>query len=421
VIPLFRRQLERGGPITVTHPDARRYFMTIPEAARLVLQASAMGRSGDVMLLEMGEQVRIYDLARQLVRLAGMREGEDIEIVFTGLRPGEKIYEELHSDSERTRITRHERILVWDLDARDPIELLREVQHLEEVARTAAPDEIREALHGLVPEYVEPRVAPYEPVPATPVVELPAAVEAAAPPPMVADGSEVARRAVDTVAACVGLALSLPLWIALWVEGRRRGERDVLAREIRVGRTRRRHQRRNAVSPPRIDRRANERRLQDLLGQPFECLRFRSDLGPLSRWLARRRLDKVPFLLNVLRREMTLVGPKPEKEPLVLRWQALVPDYARRFTVLPGVTGLAQVSECPDSDADGVVRRVHYDLYYVDNRSLLLDVRTLGRTFGVVLRRPRGGRPAPPESGNGTRHSRGAAPEAAETVKGVTP
>src|SRR5437867_1772231 len=82
VIPLFQRQLERGGPLTVTHPDARRYFMTIHEAARLVLQAGAMGKGGEVFLLEMGEQVRIIDLARQMIRLAGMREGEDVEIVF---------------------------------------------------------------------------------------------------------------------------------------------------------------------------------------------------------------------------------------------------------------------------------------------------------------------------------------------------
>src|SRR5207249_11640170 len=175
VVPLFQRQIERGGPLTVTDPEARRYFMTVTEAAHLVLQAGAMGEGGEVFLLDMGEQVRILDLARQLVRMAGLREGEDIEIVFTGLRPGEKLYEELHSDAERTRITRHERILVWDLDARDEESLLNEVAELEALAHEGNPGAIKRQLRRLVPEYAEPSHEVLEAAPKTPVVELPAA------------------------------------------------------------------------------------------------------------------------------------------------------------------------------------------------------------------------------------------------------
>ena len=131
------------------------------------------------------------------------------------------------------------------------------------------------------------------------------------------------------------------------------------------------------------------------MGTPIRCSRFRTDLGPVGRFVAARRLDKLPFLLNVIRGEMAMVGPKPEKEELVLRWSGLIPGYARRFTVHPGVTGLAQVSGCSDSDAEGVVRRVQYDLYYIDHRSLLLDLRTLLRTFRVVLQRPRRFGPSP--------------------------
>jgi FlaA1/EpsC-like NDP-sugar epimerase/lipopolysaccharide/colanic/teichoic acid biosynthesis glycosyltransferase len=411
VIPLFRRQLERGGPITVTHPDARRYFMTIPEAVRLVLQAGAMGRGGEVYLLDMGEPVRILDLARQLIRLAGMREGEDVEIVFTGLRPGEKLYEELHSASEMTRITRHQRILVWDLDALREEELATEIAGLERVARKGNPEEIKRALRRLVPEYSEPQLVPYEPEPARPPVELPAVQEALVEPKT--DWQEIVRRGADTVVAAVLLVASTPFWLAVWAEARLSREKEMLAKETRVGRTRREGQRRRARTDAKIDRRVSERRTLDLLGQPFECARFRSDLGPISRQLARHRLDTIPFLLNVIRHEMTLVGPGPERAELILRWKGIVPDYARRFSVLPGVTGLAQVSECRDGDADGVVRRVHYDLYYVDNRSWLLDVRTMGRSFGVVLRRSR--------VGNGVAVDRnmeaGGAPS---TVKGVT-
>src|SRR5437867_7268722 len=203
VIPLFQRQLERGGPLTVTHPDARRYFMTIHEAARLVLQAGAMGKGGEVFLLEMGEQVRIIDLARQMIRLAGMREGEDVEIVFTGLRPGEKLFEELHSASERTRITRHQRILVWDLDARREEELLAEIRELERVARTGDPESIKRVLQRLVPEYAEPLLVPYEAEPQRPPIELPAVQELRVEPKT--DWREIVRRGADTAVAAVRL------------------------------------------------------------------------------------------------------------------------------------------------------------------------------------------------------------------------
>ncbi|WP_416224592.1 polysaccharide biosynthesis protein [Acinetobacter sp. ANC 4779] len=117
VVPLFKQQIAKGGPITVTHPDVTRYFMTIPEASQLVIQAGALGQGGDVFLLDMGEPVRIQDLARQMIALSGLKVREtgaqngDIEIQYSGLRPGEKLYEELLIDHEDTEITQHTRIL----------------------------------------------------------------------------------------------------------------------------------------------------------------------------------------------------------------------------------------------------------------------------------------------------------------------
>ncbi|HTR97117.1 MAG TPA: polysaccharide biosynthesis protein [Candidatus Acidoferrales bacterium] len=390
VVPLFQRQLQRGGPITVTHPEARRYFMTIPEAVRLVLQAGAMGRGGEVFLLDMGEQVRIQDLARQLVRLAGLREGEDIDIVFTGLRPGEKLHEELHSHSEKTRITRHERILTWELESRPEAALRAEVGVLVSVSEIGDPEDVKRHLHGLVPEYREPTAEDLKFQPSSPLpdVQLPAAVTEP-PASRALDVVDSARQWLDVVAAAGLLAVSSPLWLALALEARAHGQREFLTTEVRIGRTRRHRQRRARGGDVEIDRRNIERRTQDLSGSPITCARFRSDLGAFGRWVACRRLDKLPWLLNVLRGDMALVGPKPEKEELVLRWQNLVPDYARRFTVRPGLTGLAQVSGIGDGDADGVVRRVHYDLFYVDHRSIVLDARTLLRTLAVVARRPR--------------------------------
>ena len=117
VVPLFRQQIAKGGPITVTHPDVTRYFMTIPEASQLVIQAGALGSGGDVFLLDMGEPVRIQDLARQMIALSGLKVREanttdgDIEIAYSGLRPGEKLYEELLIDQDNTDYTEHTRIL----------------------------------------------------------------------------------------------------------------------------------------------------------------------------------------------------------------------------------------------------------------------------------------------------------------------
>ena len=162
VVPLFQRQLERGGPVTVTHPDATRYFMTIPEAVRLVLQAAAMGRGGEVFLLDMGEPVKVVDVARQMIRLAGLREGEDVEISYIGLRPGEKLHEELHTRDEQVRITRRERIMTWDLPAEDEAALRAEVAELERAAVNGDPAAIRQALAVVVPEY---RAAGYAPAP----------------------------------------------------------------------------------------------------------------------------------------------------------------------------------------------------------------------------------------------------------------
>jgi FlaA1/EpsC-like NDP-sugar epimerase len=111
VIPTFKKQIENGGPVTVTHPEITRFFMTIPEACRLVLEAGIMGQGGEIFLFDMGKPVRIYDLAKRMIQLSGFEPGKDIDIVFTGLREGEKLFEELLNDKENTIPTHHEKIL----------------------------------------------------------------------------------------------------------------------------------------------------------------------------------------------------------------------------------------------------------------------------------------------------------------------
>ena len=152
VIPKFRWQIARGGPITVTHPDMQRYFMSIPEAAQLVLQAGLMGEGGEVFVLDMGEPVRIVDLARDMIRLSGLTEDE-VKIVFTGLRPGEKLFEELLADDETTLATPHPKLRVqrsvappgpgWERSARDWLERAADLDD----------EAVREGLGRLVPDY----------------------------------------------------------------------------------------------------------------------------------------------------------------------------------------------------------------------------------------------------------------------------
>jgi FlaA1/EpsC-like NDP-sugar epimerase len=153
-IPIFQQQIAAGGPVTVTHPEVRRYFMTIPEASQLVLQAGAMGRGGEIFVLDMGQPVLIRDLAEQLIRLSGLEPGEDIEIVYTGLRPGEKLHEELRLDEECVVPTPHPKITVLRGTGDDP-RARRAVEAFAELSRVAddlSPAELRERILGLVPE-----------------------------------------------------------------------------------------------------------------------------------------------------------------------------------------------------------------------------------------------------------------------------
>jgi FlaA1/EpsC-like NDP-sugar epimerase len=151
VIPKFKEQIAKGGPVTVTHPDIIRYFMTIPEAARLVLQAAAIGQSGQVLVLDMGEPVRIVDLARDLIRLAGHTVAE-IPIEFTGLRPGEKLYEELLADADATQPTSVPGLRVASLAQRPGP--LHELLALARSRNVPDSREVRQSLCVAVPEYV---------------------------------------------------------------------------------------------------------------------------------------------------------------------------------------------------------------------------------------------------------------------------
>jgi len=156
VVPTFMRQIRNGGPITLTHPEMRRYFMTIPEATRLVLQAGAIGSGGEVFCLDMGEPVRIYDLALDLIRLSGLTEGEDIEIVFNGVRPGEKLYEELFFSGDEVLGTSHPKIMKARYEPPDLRVYMQIVQLIESAMRNASDSFLRHSLEEIVPDFESP-------------------------------------------------------------------------------------------------------------------------------------------------------------------------------------------------------------------------------------------------------------------------
>lgn len=153
VIPLFKHQIAKGGPVTVTHPEMVRYFMTIPEAVSLVIQAGAMGEKGELFILDMGEPVKIVDLARDLIRLSGLVPGKDIQIEFTGIRPGEKLYEEILTAEEGANTTRHERIYVGKPDEFDPEHLRKDLTYLERWVSVADRVKVVEKLYEMIPQY----------------------------------------------------------------------------------------------------------------------------------------------------------------------------------------------------------------------------------------------------------------------------
>jgi FlaA1/EpsC-like NDP-sugar epimerase len=165
VVPLFRKQIAEGGPVTVTHPEITRFFMTIPEAAQLILQATVLGQGGEIFVLDMGEPIKITYLAEQMIQLAGLKVGEDIEIQFVGLRPGEKLYEELFHENEQLVGTTHDKILQAHYRALDWENLKQTIKEVARACEVYDERALRQCLHVLVPEYAGAPIEPLSPQP----------------------------------------------------------------------------------------------------------------------------------------------------------------------------------------------------------------------------------------------------------------
>ena len=154
VIPHFRKQISQGGPVTVTHKEIIRYFMTIPEACQLVLQAGTMGNGGEIYVFDMGKPVKILDLAEKMIRLSGLEPYEDIDIKITGLRPGEKLYEELLNDSSTSLPTHHPKIMISKTPVGKFEDLKKDVKQIIKMATRGKNDEVVQLLKDMVPEFI---------------------------------------------------------------------------------------------------------------------------------------------------------------------------------------------------------------------------------------------------------------------------
>ncbi|MCC7141194.1 MAG: polysaccharide biosynthesis protein [Candidatus Eisenbacteria bacterium] len=397
VIPIFRRQLLKGGPLTVTHPDARRYFMTIPEASQLVIQAALLGESGDVFVLDMGEPVRIKDVAEQLIRLSGLRPGIDISIRYVGLRPGEKMEEELLTDSERARVTRHSKIFRWELDEVNPERVEKLVDSLIRLAHHAAAEEIRRSLQELVPEYQVRALAP--------LPSAAAEVSTAGTSPAAAISLEKRTRSAEFAVAKIDPRwkrwLDVPISVTMLVGllpvlgvtlllHQLTGAGQVrVVREERIGRNRRQGDRRGDRNAAPIDRRSKDRRQRQLPGPPFVTYRFESAGAPrngfqraVAGFLQRYRLDRVLYLWNVARGEMSLVGPSAR----LMHEQSFSQDWAamRVYSRRPGLIGPGAVF----TNGNGTDPRLPelYDRYYSRFGGLRLEIETLLRSVPKILR-----------------------------------
>jgi len=154
VIPVFKSQIEKGGPVKVTHPEITRYFMTIPEACQLVLEAGMMGKGGEIFIFDMGESVRIVDLAKQMIKLSGLELGKDIQIQFTGLRPGEKLFEELLADKENTITTHHPQIMIARVREYDFESIQKAISELIHMYPGQDNEQIVRKMKEIVPEFI---------------------------------------------------------------------------------------------------------------------------------------------------------------------------------------------------------------------------------------------------------------------------
>jgi lipopolysaccharide/colanic/teichoic acid biosynthesis glycosyltransferase len=375
VIPLFQEQLNQGGPLTVTHPEITRYFMTIPEACSLVLEAGAMGNGGEIYVFDMGSPVKIRDLAENMIRLVGLKPYLDVNIVYTGLRPGEKLYEELLSDAETTLPTKHPKIMVAKVRESETEYFREEWRSLLDMIKGGERSEkLVGWLKRLVPEYISEN-SPFEQLDEQKPIN--AAQLNITPRPVVLSPYAMShtKRWFDVAFSICVLPVAALLLLPVCVAYPVFGGWSLIFRHYRVGLGGKRFYLYKVRS---LKKNHNNPRAGMVKGDGTVI----PVMGP---FLRQTRLDELPQIWNILRGDMSWVGPRPEQLDFVADCITKYPAYDARHAVKPGITGLAQVHN-PNATIDDHQEKLVHDLAYIQTASLWGDIQILWRSVGVVTK-----------------------------------
>jgi FlaA1/EpsC-like NDP-sugar epimerase/lipopolysaccharide/colanic/teichoic acid biosynthesis glycosyltransferase len=376
VIPLFEEQIKNGGPLTVTHPDITRYFMTIPEACSLVLEAGALGKGGEIYVFDMGSPVKIRDLAENMIRLVGLRPYLDINIVYSGLRPGEKLYEELLSDSETTIPTTHPKIMIAKVSESNVSFFQEEWRNLWELIQVGSPHAILVSwLKNMVPEYISEN-SPFESMDPIKTGNNGNFSIVADPLVLSAYVNSHTKRWFDLAFSIVVVPAALFLLIPVCLVYPLFSGWNIIFRHYRVGKDGRRFFLYKIRS---LKKNHNNPRAGMVKGDG-------TVIPIIGHFLRQTRIDELPQIWNIIKGDMSWVGPRPEQLDFVKECIQKYPAYDARHAVRPGITGLAQIHN-PNATIDDHQEKLVHDMEYLRKASLWMDLSILWRSVGIVVKR----------------------------------
>ena len=376
VIPLFEEQIKNGGPLTVTHPDITRYFMTIPEACSLVLEAGALGKGGEIYVFDMGTPVKIRELAENMIRLVGLRPYLDINIVYSGLRPGEKLYEELLGDAETTIPTSHPKIMIAKVSESNVSFFQEEWRSLWELIQIGSSDATLVSwLKKMVPEYISEN-SPYESIDPIKTGKNGNFSIVADPLVLSAYVNSHTKRWFDLAFSMIVVPAALFLLIPICLVFPFFSGWSIIFRHYRVGKDGRRFYLYKIRS---LKKNHNNPRAGMVKADG-------TVIPIMGNFIRQTRIDELPQIWNIMKGDMSWVGPRPEQLDFVKECIQKYPAYDARHAVRPGITGVAQIHN-PNATIDDHQEKLVHDMEYLRKASLWMDLSILWQSVGVIVKK----------------------------------